>query len=233
MVAVFRYICNMLQKLSIIFLLLFTTASIAQIDSTFVDDKYLEDQIYFSFNYNLLVNKPVGFHQNSISGGFSVGFIKDIPLNKRRNVGVAIGLGYNYNAYNQNLKISENGTYEILENDNFNSNRFTSYIIEMPVEFRWRTSTAQNYRFWRIYAGVKFGYVFSNKSKFSDDVEVIKVKNIDEFQKIQYGLTLSAGYSTFNLNLYYGLNTLFKDAYADGILLDMKQINFGLIFYIL
>ena len=234
MVAIFRYICVMLKKSLIVFIVLVGfVKSYGQTDSTFVDPKYLEDQFYFSLNYNLLVNKPSGFNQNGISGGFSVGYIRDFPINQRRNVAIGVGLGYAYNAYNQNLKISEGGVFEIIHNDDFNSNRLTTYAIEMPIEFRWRTSTATTYSFWRIYSGVKFGYVFSNKSRYSDDLETIKVKNIDEFQNFQYGLTFAAGYSSFNLSLYYGLNTLFKDAQVDGNLFDAKQFNIGLMFYIL
>ncbi|MFK5878667.1 MAG: porin family protein [Flavobacteriaceae bacterium] len=224
----------MLKKSLIVFIALVGfVKSYSQTDSVFVDNKYLEDQFYFSLNYNLLVNKPSGFNQNGISGGVTIGYIRDFPLNERRNVALGIGLGYAYNAYNQNLKISDSGLYEIISNDDFNSNRLTTYAIELPLEFRWRTSTATTYSFWRIYTGVKFGYVFANKSRYADDIETIKVKNIDEFQNFQYGLILSAGYSSFNLSLYYGLNSLFKDAYIEGNLINLKQFNIGLKFYIL
>ena len=224
----------MLKKFILIIPFFFLTVTIqSQTDSTFVDSKYLEDQFYFVLNYNLLVSKPSDFNQNGISGGFTVGYIRDFPLNERRNIGIGVGLGYAYNAYNQNLKISEGGVYEIVHNNDFNSNRLTTYAIELPVEFRWRTSTATTYSFWRIYTGVKFGYVFLNKSKYSDDLETIKVKNIEGFQNFQYGLTFAAGYSSFNLSLYYSLNTLFKDVQVDGNPINLKQFNIGLMFYIL
>ena len=224
----------MLKKRLIIFIVLIGfTKSYSQTDSVFVDNKYLEDQFYFSLYYNLLLNKPSGFNQNGISGGITVGYIRDFPLNERRNVALGVGLGYAYNAYNQNLKIADNGLYEIIHNDDFNSNRLTTYTIELPLEFRWRTSTATNYSFWRIYTGVKLGYVFANKSKYTDDIDIIKVKNIDEFQNFQYGLTFSAGYSSFNISLYYGLNSLFKEAYIGDKPIDLKQLNIGLMFYIL
>ena len=38
-------------------------------------------------------------------------------------------------------------------------------MIEMPIEFRWRNSTASSYKFWRIYAGAKLGYVAGARSK--------------------------------------------------------------------
>ena len=151
-------------------------------------------------------------------------------------IGFGIGLGYAYNAYIQNLKISSTSNitqFEVLESSSFNSNRFSIHLIEVPLEFRWRTSTASKYNFWRVYSGVKFGYLFASSSKISEDVNVIKLNNISQFQKLQYGLTLNTGYNTFNLSLYYGLNSLFKDAKIGSEQINLKQFNIGLMFYIL
>ncbi|OIQ35941.1 MAG: hypothetical protein BM563_11700 [Bacteroidetes bacterium MedPE-SWsnd-G1] len=209
---------------------------IGQIDSTFVDNKYFDDQFYFGFSYNALLEQPTDFIQNGISGGIGIGYIRDIPLNKRRNVGFGVGFGYAYNAYIQNMKIEEiagETKYTIVPSDSYQSNRFGSHSIEVPIEFRWRNSTPTKYNFWRVYAGLKLGYVFIANSKFKDDSETIIVKSINEYNKMQYGITLSVGYSSLNAHIYYGLNDLFKDAYVDSESINMNQLNLGLIFYIL
>jgi hypothetical protein len=41
-------------------------------------------------------------------------------------------------------------------------NKFT--VIRVPLEFRWRSSTFESYKFWRIYGGVKFSYLLYDKS---------------------------------------------------------------------
>lgn len=205
----------------------------SQTDSTFVDTKYLEDHIYFNVTYNLMVDHPEDFSQNGISGGVALGYIKDIPINQRRNIGLGIGLGFNYNAFNHNIKFSEDSAPVIVPESDFNNNYLATYVIEAPLEFRWRTSTATKYSFWRIYSGIKFGYAVGSSNRFSDDSGSIKVLNLEELDKFQYGFTFSAGYSTFNLHLYYGLNPLFKDTQIDGQSLDLKQLNIGMIFYIL
>ena len=208
----------------------------SQSDSTFVDNKYFEDQFYFGFSYNALLEQPSDFIQNGISGGVGIGYIRDIPLNKRRNVGFGIGLGYAYNAYIQNMKIEEIGgqsNYSIVSTGSYKSNRFASHAIELPIELRWRSSTATKYNFWRVYTGVKLGYVFVANSKYVDSSETIKVDSINEYENIQYGITLSAGYSSLNVHIYYGLNELFKDAYVDSESIDMTQLSIGLIFYVL
>lgn len=207
--------------------------------SAVVDNKYREDQFYLSVTYNLLGNKPDGVSQSGFSSGYHLGFIRDMPINKRRNLAIGVGLGFSSNSYNQTLLISESNTdfqYLVL-NDNeteYSKNKFTTYLVEFPIEFRWRTSTATDYEFWRIYAGIKFGYVFFNSSKYNSIDGDIKLSNIDDFNTFQYGLTFSAGYSDISFHLYYGLNEIFNGAaLLDGESIDMNSIRIGLMFYIL
>jgi len=210
--------------------LVFCQETASDIEST----NYLEDQIYASITYNILNNKPKGVKQNGFSGGFSFGFIKDIPLNKRRNFGLAVGAGYNYNAYIQNIKFEEiNQITNTSIANNFKSNRYVVNAIEIPLEIRWRTSTAADYKFTRIYIGGKLGYAFRTSSKLSDDDGVVKTKNIAEFNKLHYGVTAAIGYSTFNFYIYYGLKPMFNTLSIDNKALNIKDMQIGLKFYIL
>lgn len=207
--------------------------------TTAVDSLYKEDQFYIGATYNLLVNRPSGVSQSGFSSGFHLGFIKDMPINTRRNVAIGLGLGLSTNSFNQNLLIdkdsNDNYTYTVLDDSetSYSKNKFTTYMVEMPLEFRWRTSTAAEYKFWRIYTGLKLGYIIANSSKFNGDT-TIKNTNISDFNKLQYGFTLSAGYNTWNLHFYYALNTIFnKDAQMDGASLDLHALKLGLMLYIL
>ena len=209
-------------------------------DTTFVDNKYREDQFYLSVTYNLLGKKPREIKQSAFSSGIHFGFIRDFPFNERRNKAVGIGLGLSINSYNQNMLISQdsdgNYTYQIIDENEITikRNKFTTYLIEIPFQYRWRTSTAKDYNFWRVYSGVKVGYLFHNSSKFKGSMEDVKFSGIDDFNKLQYGLTLSAGYSTWNFSVYYGLNSIFKDtARLDGKSMDMNSVKIGLMFYVL
>lgn len=205
-----------------------------------VDNKYREDQFYISVTYNILSNSPDGLSQRGFSSGFHLGFIRDLPINERRNMAVGLGIGLSSNSYNQNMLITEAAegdyNYNIIDSEtvSFSKNKFSTYLVEIPMEFRWRTSTATEYKFWRIYPGVKFGYVFYNSSKFEGSLGNIINTNIGDINKLQYGLTLSGGYSTWNAHIYYGLNPIFGDsAQIDGQALDMTSIKIGLMFYIL
>ena len=200
---------------------------------------YREDQFYASVTYNLINNKPDGVSQNGFSSGFHLGFIRDMPLNERRNLALGLGFGLSTNSYNQNISILETNnsiTYSIIDESEINvsKNKFTTYLVEVPLEFRWRTSTATEYNFWRIYTGLKFGYLLYNSSKYKSDNGNQNLSNINDFYKLQYGLTLSVGYGTWNFHVYYGLNPIFKnDAKLSAETIDISSLKIGLIFYIL
>ena len=245
-----RYICGMKLLFS-----LFVIAVIGQVsaqeenglfpESVTVDSlrtgdlKYREDQFYVAITYNALGDKVTGVTQNGFSSGFHLGFIRDFPLNFRRNIAIGLGVGLSGNSYNQNLLITEEGSdynYTVLEDVSFSRNRFSAYLVEMPFEIRWRTSTATEFEFWRVYTGFKFAYVFYNSAKFRGDPANSSLTNINDINALQYGLTLNIGYSNVNFHFYYGLNTIFDkgtSVTATGESIDMKAIKIGLMFYIL
>ena len=202
--------------------------------------KYREDQFYAAVTYNLLNDRPRDISQTGFSSGFNLGFIRDMPINKRRNIALGLGLGISANSYNQkNVLIQEidnaiNFT-KIDESDyDVSKNKFATYLVEVPFELRWRTSSQSEYNFWRIYTGFKVGYVVYNTTKFKSAITTEKLSNIDSFNSMQYGLTLSAGYGTWNFHMYYGLNSIFDDTVSfEGNNLNMTSLKIGLMFYIL
>lgn len=203
-----------------------------------IDSLYREDQFYFSITYNMFTDVPDNFKQNKFSLGLSGGFLRDMPLNKMRTVAIAAGLGLSYQNYYQNINISQdaNGAliYGVNSYGEFVSNRYRQYFVDLPIEFRWRNSTFESSKFWRLYAGIKMSYVFSNSSILDDGEKTYKINNNPDINKFQYGPYLSAGYNTWNLYVYYGLNPLFKSATTlSGEKLNVRTLNAGLIFYIL
>ena len=79
-----------------IFFLLWTASNLyaqSDNDSIAINPKYLEDQIYFGLTYNIFSNTPTDFFEDGFAYGVALGFIKDIPMNKQRNIGLGIGFG--------------------------------------------------------------------------------------------------------------------------------------------
>jgi hypothetical protein len=208
---------------------------------TVVDSLYREDQVYIGLSLDLLMDTPQEFSQNGFSGGLQLGFIRDMPLNKRRNKSIGIGLGMAVDVFNQNLFIGEEPTgnttiYTILDSDiERDKNRFSFYTLEMPIEYRWRTSTAEDYSFWRIYGGVQLGYIYHFKADFQQTSNDVAQTDIPELNRLQYGLSMAFGYSAFNLKVYYGLNTLFNDdaVLENGENINLRTIRLGIQFYFL
>ncbi|WP_196891227.1 porin family protein [Aureivirga marina] len=223
-----------MKKTLYILLFLIPILSFSQVNLDTIDTKYREDQIYLNVSYNLLLNKPVSAYQRGLSFGFGFGYIRDIPINKRRNKAIGIGIGYTLNTYVQNLYLEseQNDEVDFEPINSFNTNRYSTHGIELPIEYRWRTSTAEKVKFWRIYTGFKVSYLFTRKYVHDSDRGSIKIKNIDNFEDFQYGFYITAGYSSFNLHVYYGLQPLFKNTEIAGKSIDMNDLRIGLSFYI-
>ena len=226
----------MLRLVNLICFFLFSILCYSQINE--VDDKYREDQIYFGVFYNSLRNSPTDFNQNKFSSSINLGFIRDIPLNKSRNFGLGLGLGYSNSSFHNNLKFSNsNNQLEakiISDLDSFTKNKWVLNELELPFEIRWRTSTPENYKFWRIYFGLKSSYIISSKLKYESPSNKQTIRDLP-FNKFQYGFTLNAGNNTWNLGVYIGLQPLFDEEFTKNHinLKNIKQFKVGLIFYIL
>lgn len=204
-----------------------------------IDSLYREDQIYIGLTFHLLRDLPESVSQSGFSGGLHMGFIRDFPLNKRRNIGFGAGLGWSVNSFGQELFIGEDSNNNTIfrnlnsEDIEYDSNRFTTQLIEVPLEFRWRTSTPDSYKFWRVYTGLRLGYVYNFKSTFKQEGNQVVQTDVPEFDRFRIGTTLSFGYNTFNLHLYYSLNPFFTDAKLGDADIGITTFKVGLMFYIL
>ena len=199
-----------------------------------VDNSYLEDQFYIGVGYNVLLNSPDALDQRNLSYNLQLGFIKDIPLNRRRNFGFGVGLGYAANSYYSNMGVTEDGdvrTYQIVDDENFNRSKLETHAIEFPLEVRWRTSTATEYKFWRIYAGLKYSKIIQSAFKHDSSKENYKSSNLP-INLDQLGFTLNIGYNTWNIGLYKSLRPFFNKN-IQSLPQSLEQFKVGLIFYIL
>ncbi|WP_339838671.1 porin family protein [uncultured Flavobacterium sp.] len=224
-----------MKNLLLPFFILFTIVSFSQDDeNTVVDSLYREDQMYATFSLNLLQNRPAGFSKHSLSSGLSVGFLRDMPFNKKRTWAFAAGLGYSYNNLKNNIKI-DNSTSVInyTIDDTFDKNKLVLHQLDLPIEIRWRNSTYESHKFWRIYTGFKISYLFADKSVFKSSTEDITVRNNNDLSKIKYATYLSVGNNTGNIYVQYSLSPIFKDVQLNDKRLELSSLNIGFVFYIL
>ena len=202
------------------------------------DSLYREDQFYIGATFHVIRDLPENVSQSGFSGGLHAGFIRDIPFNKRRNWALGLGLGYSVNTYNHNLRLTGNPEmkYQEIPNlDDIETNRFTTHLVEAPIEIRWRTSTPTDYKFWRIYAGLRLGYMHFFRSTFEDNNGFTqKIKSPDSLDRLRLGTTLTFGWNTFNFHIYYSVKSFFKKT---DFVIDQQGafavFKLGLMFYVL
>ncbi|MFD0796422.1 porin family protein [Maribacter chungangensis] len=224
----------------LLFFVLFSVLHVVgqvQVDSINEDSRYFEDQFYLGVTYNIVRNRPDGVAQQNLSYGLQVGFIKDLPLNGRGTRALGIGLGLGLNTYYSNLLAAEgqNGiSYSLGDSTTgFKRSKLETHSVEFPLEFRWRNSTLEEYKFWRLYAGIKAAYLFGARSTAIIDGARTGFNNTD-VERFQYGLMLNVGYNTFNIHVYHALNDLFSEGVTvNNQIIGFSPLRIGVIFYIL
>ena len=209
-------------------LLLIASFALAQSPA---DSLYREDQIYASMGYPLLIDTPEGLTQNKLSHTFSLGFIRDMPINSARNLAFGLGLGLNYNVVYTDLQFADDMKSTTFVSSDV-TNQWNSVDAEIPIEFRWRSSTPTNYQFWRIYAGVVGYYSLSAKQRtraaLTESISSLSVQNF------RLALRLNVGNNTWNLTYTHPIDSFFdfdKSAHNKS-LSQIKTAKLGLVFYI-
>ena len=217
-----------LCKNSVFFLLLIAGFALAQSPA---DSLYREDQIYASIGYPLLVESPEGLTQNKLSHTFSLGFIRDMPINSARNLAFGLGLGLNYNVVYTNLQFTDDMEATTFVSSDV-TNQWNSVDAEIPLEFRWRSSSPTNYQFWRIYAGVVGYYSLSAKQRtraaLTDSITSLSVQNF------RLAFRLNVGNNTWNLTYTHPIDSFFDfdKSTHNKSLSQLKTAKLGLVFYI-
>ena len=154
--------------ISFFFFLIFL---VSNAQSNELDDKYLEDQFYLSLHYNSLRNSPSNFNQNKFSSTLSFGFIRDIPLNQRRNFGLGLGFGLALSSINSNLKLND----------------FNNSLNSDGVELIWKRDSFRNSKsidYENRYTALSYGFEDEKDSYLS--VAGTKNKNINNVNWISF-----------------------------------------------
>ena len=209
-------------------LLLIASFALAQ---TPADTLYREDQIYASVGYPLLIDVPEALTQNKLSHTFSLGFVRDMPINRARNLAFGLGFGLNYNVVHTNLQFTENMEAYTYLSSNV-TNQWNNLDLEIPLEFRWRSSVPLNYQFWRAYAGLVGYYTLSanqrTRTALIDSITSLSV------QKFRLALRLNVGNNTWNLTYTHPIDSFFDydKSPHNKLFSQLKTAKLGLVFYV-
>ena len=241
--SVFLRFINLLSLKLYSYLFLFLSLysfSQKEIDFNTLDENYREDQFYLGATLNFLTQTPSSFSQNGLSGGFHFGFIRDVPFNAQRNLAFGFGLGYSLNRYNTNLFVGreQSGNHVMLALDQLDvdvdKNYFVTHVLEVPLQFRWRTSTSDYQKFYRIYAGLNLGYTFNFYSYYRDELQSFSTSNPSFLNRFRTGAHLALGHGFINFYIQYYFDSLLTGEVQNSQeQVNLEVLKFGLIFYIL
>lgn len=197
---------------------------------------YKEDQFYLNSYFTIQTNSLPNFIENGFSYGFNLGFINDIFLTPSGHKAIGVGLGYGYSRMANNIEVQYRNVpqtrYVLPTSDSSLRNAFSYHQIQLPIELRWRTSTASSYSFWRVYLGYQLSYQFKSLYKpfFGRKVEIPST-----LSPWQHALGLSLGYNTWNIRLTYVLTPIIDSSLRtiEGEGMDFHPLQIGLVFYFL
>ena len=195
--------------------------------------KFREDQIYLSVAYPYFSDAPSNLIQNKLSYAFSLGFVRDMPINKQRTLAVGLGLGFDQaTIYNNNLFMhAENKISATLIEEKYLQNYLRMQTLALPLELRWRNTTETKHAFWRIHTGVivHFPLQFKSYNKTLDgQINSIRLPS----KRTILSLNAHFGFNTWNVSIAYDMQP-WATFSALNKEFDMKFTKIGFIFYFL
>ncbi len=215
-----------------IFFLVLTLASFSQTkkDSIKPSDKKKTKGIYDLKNYKsdphdrlILEINHTGFlglaenvkPQYERSIGFNFAFMFDKPFGKSSfSFGYGIGLlSHNFHsnvdfAYVRDSITTQLNTVLTPFNRPVTLNRFAQKILEIPLEFRFRTKTDRQFK---VHLGGKIGYVVNDFRSIRDNDGKIRIYDIKNVNYLRYGVNFRIGYEQICLTACYYISEVFNE----------------------
>ncbi len=172
------------------------------------------DRIIFELSHTGWLGMPHGLKETLTSGGVNILLYFDYPIG---NSHCSFAWGAGFSSHNIHGRINLNYNLDSVSNRvNFTSieKRTTAYdvnrigfkVIEVPVEFRFRTRGAYQFK---LMAGFKVGYVLQTFKKVFDADGKTKTFDIYGVNPFRYGITFRMGCQQIHLTAFYALSEVF------------------------
>lgn len=194
---------------------------------------FREDQIYFSASYPYFSEAPNDLIQNKLSHSFSLGFIRDMPVNNKRTVALGLGIGWDYTKIYNNFRFDLEDSQIVARpfEEVYEQNHLTMHSIAIPLEFRWRNATETRHAFWRVHTGIALHiplqlnshYITSGGTNYKSALPLN-----DTFLR----WNVHFGFNTWNISIAHDVQPWAVSAAPNGTF-DIRFTKIGLIFYIL
>lgn len=179
------------------------------------------DRLIFEVNYTSWTNIPEGIKPDWKSIGFNFSTMFDKPFGTS-NFSFGIGLGLYTHNFSSNadfiyqLDSIEKNVTTVLQarTGDYIANRYNERSFEIPIELRFRTKTATMFK---IMVGGKIGYVISDFKKTDDADGRIRRYNLQNINRLRYGINFRIGIEQFCLTASYYLSEVFTQNGPQGI----------------
>jgi|GEM_PF-902829 len=209
------------------------------------------DRFMVSLFTDIWQDVPDAMDLKTIQRGISIKAMQDMPIG-RTNFSLAAGLGFtSHNLYSDHIYMynafeEKHDFYSIVTD--YDKNKISLNYLDVPVQFRFRSRGLQ--RTFRLYAGMKAGYLVNAHTKYAgkayfpqpggiqffpanDDgtfpVErstKFKEHELENLSSYRIALTAMLGYHRVNLHFSYMLTDIFEGNSAE----DMLPVSLGLTF---
>jgi hypothetical protein len=173
------------------------------------------DRLIMEVNHTGWLGLPKGVIQEPAKCiGFNISLMFDKPIgNSPISFGYGIGLfSHNFHSNSDFVMHRDsisNTVQTVLEPyaRPVQLNRYAQKILEIPIEFRFRTKTDRQFK---IHVGGKIGYVVNDFRSIKDADGKIRVYNISNINPIRYGVNFRIGFEQIALSASYYFTEIFK-----------------------
>ncbi len=213
---------------------------------------YPTDRFIVTLFSDIWQDVPETMELKTIQRGVSISALQDMPLG-RSNFSIAAGLEFSsHNMYSDNryLFSATSDQFDFYPiHTGYDKNKISLNYIDVPVQLRLRSRDLN--RTFRLYAGMKAGYLINAHTKYvgkqtfygygdiytpldgadyyqgfpvTERTTKLKEHKLKNIQKYRIGLTAMVGYGSVNFHVFYPLTKVFEDNNAG----DMAPLSLGL-----
>lgn len=180
------------------------------------DLKKRMDLFYVDLTWDYLIGMPGSVKQQFYGHGVNLGLMYDQPLNKRSNVSLAIGAGFQSHNYFTdatviNIDSTQMSMFQVQVPAVKEKGKLSLNYIDVPFEVRFRTNPNKHDFRWKFAVGAKVGYLIQAHDKIiNDQGEKVKYYTYPYINQWRYGVTAKVGYGSVMLSGFYSLSELFS-----------------------
>lgn len=179
------------------------------------------DRLILEINHTNWMGAPKGIKSDWRCMGFAFATMFDKPFTNS-NFSFAFGLGFYVHNYSSNanfiykLDSMNSQVTTVLEPKTipYIANRYNERLVEIPLEFRFRTKTATMFK---MMLGAKIGYVVSDFRKTDDADGRIRHYNTQNINAFRYGIVFRIGIEQICFTASYYLSEVFTKNGPKGV----------------